>query len=130
MREIEDLDTISFCRALKINKESFIRRIAEIKDRKKNYGYSSYTPQVFMTQLDIEDIATIQQSMYKFPGFYIQNRTLREYTYPYAAHVLGNIGEVSQRRIEQDDYYKSGYYAGRDGIESVSYTHLDVYKRQ
>ena len=117
MREIENLDTISFCRALKINKESFIRRIAEIKDRKKNYGYSSYTPQVFMTQLDIEDIATIQQSMYKFPGFYIQNRTLREYTFPYAAHVLGNIGEVSQRRIEQDDYYKSGDYAGRDGIE-------------
>jgi penicillin-binding protein 2 len=70
-----------------------------------------------MTQLDIKDVATFQQSMYKYPGFYIQNRTLREYAYPNAAHVLGNIGEVTQRRIEKDDYYKSGDYAGRDGIE-------------
>ncbi|MCE5332799.1 MAG: penicillin-binding protein 2 [Bacteroidales bacterium] len=117
MREIHDLDTLSFCRALNIDKKFFINRIAEIKDRKKNLGYSSYTPQVFMTQLDIEDIATIQQSMYKYPGFFIQNRTLREYAFPNAAHVLGNIGEVSKKRIENDEYYKSGDYAGRDGIE-------------
>ena len=117
MREIHNLDTISFCRSLSITKEEFIDKINSIKDRRKNLGYSSYTPQIFMTQLDIEDIATFQQSMYKYPGFYIQNRTLREYAYPNAAHVLGNIGEVTQRRIEKDDYYKSGDYAGRDGIE-------------
>jgi penicillin-binding protein 2 len=117
IREIHDLDTLSLCRALNISKSYFIQRIAEIKDRKKNLGYSSYTPQIFMTQLDIQDVATFQQSMYKYPGFYIQNRTLREYAYPNAAHVLGNIGEVTQRRIEKDDYYKSGDYAGRDGIE-------------
>jgi penicillin-binding protein 2 len=117
MREIHNLDTMAFCNALKINKEFFIERIAEIKDRKKNLGYSSYTPQIFLTQLDIEDIATIQQYMYKFPGFYIQNRTLREYTYPVAAHVLGSIGEVSKRKIENDSYYKQGDFTGRDGIE-------------
>ena len=39
------------------------------------------------------------------------------YAYPNAAHVLGNIGEVTQRRVEKDEYYKSGDYAGRDGIE-------------
>lgn len=117
MREIRDLDTLAFCRALNIDKQFFINRIAEIKDRKKNLGYSSYTPQLFMTQLGIEDIATIQQSMYKYPGFYIQNRTLREYAYPHAAHVLGSIGEVSRRKIENDNYYKQGDYAGRDGLE-------------
>ena len=117
MREVRDLDTMAFCQALSIDKKFFIKRIKDIKDKSKNPGYSSYTPQVFMTQMNIEDIATIQQSMYKYPGFYIQNRTLREYAYPNAAHVLGNIGEVSQRRIEKDDYYKSGDYAGRDGIE-------------
>lgn len=117
MREIRDLDTLSFCRALNIDKKYFIKRIAEIKDRRKNNGYSSYTPQLFMSQLGIEDIATIQQSMYKYPGFYIQNRTLREYAFPNAAHVLGNIGEVSRRKLESDDYYKQGDYAGRDGVE-------------
>lgn len=117
MREIHDLDTIAFCKALNIDKSYFINRIAEIKDRHKNQGYSSYTPQLFMTQQGIEDIATIQQSMYKYPGFYIQNRTLREYAFPSAAHVLGSIGEVSRTKIEADDYYNSGDYAGRDGIE-------------
>ncbi|MEI6556479.1 MAG: penicillin-binding transpeptidase domain-containing protein [Paludibacter sp.] len=117
MREIRDLDTVSFCKALSIDKRYFINRIAEIKDRRKNPGYSSYTPQLFMSQLNIEDIATIQQSMYKYPGFYIQNRTLREYPFSAAAHVLGSIGEVSQKKIENDDYYKVGDYAGRDGIE-------------
>jgi len=117
MREIRDLDTLAFCKALNIDKQSFINRIEEIKDFKKNPGYSSYTPQLFMTQLGIEDIATIQQSMYKYPGFYIQNRTLREYAFHGAAHVLGNIGEVSQKRIDNDDYYKQGDFAGRDGIE-------------
>lgn len=116
-REIQDLDTLAFCKALKIDKTFFIQRIRDIKDRTKNRNYSSYTPQLFMSQLNIEDIATIQQSMYKYSGFYIQNRTLREYAYPNAAHVLGNIGEVSQRMIDKDDYYRAGDYAGRDGIE-------------
>jgi penicillin-binding protein 2 len=117
MREVKGLDTLAFCKALDIDKAYFINRIAEIKDRHKNPGYSSYTPQLFMSQLGIEDVATIQQSMYKYPGFYIQNRTLREYTYPIAGHVLGSIGEVSQKRIENDDYYKQGDYSGRDGFE-------------
>ena len=117
MREIHDLDTVAFCKALSIDKSYFINRIEEIKDHHRNPGYSSYTPQLFMTQLGIEDIATIQQSMYKFPGFYIQNRTLREYAFPSAAHVLGSIGEVSQKKIDNDDYYNQGDYAGRDGLE-------------
>ena len=117
IREIHNLDTLAFCKALNIDKQYFINRIEDIKDYRKNPNYSSYTPQLFMSQLGIEDIATIQQSMYKYPGFYIQNRTLREYTYPNAGHVLGSIGEVSQKKIDNDDYYKTGDYAGRDGIE-------------
>ncbi len=117
MREIHNLDTLDLCRSLNISKSYFIEKIAEIKDRKKNRGYSSYTPQVFMTQLDIKEIATFQQYLFKYPGFYVQNRTLREYAYNSAAHVLGSIGEVSRRRLEKDPYYKMGDYVGRDGIE-------------
>lgn len=117
MREIRDLDTLDFCRSLNISKSYFDDRIAEIKDRKKNLGYSSYTPQLFMTQLNSENIATFQQSMYKYPGFYVQNRTLREYAYPNAAHIFGSIGEVSWNDIEKDPYYKQGDYSGRDGVE-------------
>jgi len=117
MREIRDLDTLDFCRSLNISKSYFDDRIDEIKDRKKNLGYSSYTPQLFMTQLNSKNIATFQQSMYKYPGFYVQNRTLREYAYPNAAHIFGSIGEVSWNDIEKDPYYKQGDYSGRDGVE-------------
>ncbi len=117
MREIHNLDTLDLCRSLNISKAYFDDKIAEIKDRKRNRGYSSYTPQVFMTQLDIKEIATFQQYLFKYPGFYVQNRTLREYTYNSAAHVLGSIGEVSRRRLEKDPYYKMGDYIGRDGVE-------------
>lgn len=117
MREVQDLDTLAFCRSLGISKEFFIQRIEEIKDRKKNTGYSSYTPQIFMTQLSSEDVATIQQLIYKFRGFYIQNRTLREYAFPHGAHIFGSIGEVSWNDIDKDPYYNLGDFSGRDGIE-------------
>jgi penicillin-binding protein 2 len=91
--------------------------MAYIKDRRKNYGYSQLTPQRFMTQLSPEDYAMLQEHLRKFPGFTIQNRTLRNYNYPCGAHVLGSIGEVSKRQIEKDSYYRPGDYAGSDGLE-------------
>jgi penicillin-binding protein 2 len=114
MREIQNLDTVELCLALNIDTVYFKKRMVEIK---KMRGYSSYTPQQFMTQLSDQEIATFQERLNKFPGFYVQNRTLREYSYSGAAHVLGSIGEVSQKDIEKDDYYGMGDYSGRDGIE-------------
>ena len=116
-REIQNLDTLSFCNDLKITKEYFIQRMKEVKNRDKNPSYSSLTPQIFMTQLEIKDVAAVQQSMYKYIGFYIQTRTLREYRYTAGGHVLGSIGEVTPRMIEKDDYYDPGDFAGRDGLE-------------
>ena len=110
--------TADFCRTLGIDWVQYEERMAEIKDKKRNRGYSTYTPQIFMTQLRIEDIAELQQNInIKFPGFSIQHRTLRDYKYPNAAQVLGSIGEVSQADIDRDSYYSRGDYAGRDGLE-------------
>ncbi len=116
-REIQNLDTLSFCNDLRITREYFDERMKEVKNRGKNPSYSSLTPQIFMTQLEIQDVATVQQSMYKYSGFYIQTRTLREYRYDAGGHVLGSIGEVTPSMIEKDDYYNPGDYSGRDGLE-------------
>ena len=118
-REIQNLDTMSFCNDLRITKEYFIDRMKEVKNRDKNPSYSSLTPQIFMTQLDIQDVAGVQQSMYKYSGFYIQTRTLREYRYPVGGHVFGSIGEITPRMLEKDEegYYDPGDYVGRDGFE-------------
>ena len=117
MREIQPFDTLDFCNILGITKELFVKRIAEIKNRRLNPGYSSYVPQVFMNHLSAQECGVLQEKLYKFPGFYIQNRTIREYEYPYGAHLLGNIGEVNQGDIEKDPYYVQGDNAGRSGVE-------------
>lgn len=118
MRDMKaDWDTAAFCQCLAISREEFDERIAEIKDRRKNRGYSRETPQVFMSQLKKEDIATLQEEQFLFPGVQIQKRTLRDYTYKAAAHVLGSVGEVNQSDIDHDAYYARGDYSGRDGLE-------------
>ncbi len=117
MREIQPFDTLDFCRTVGITKEIFDKRIVDIKNRALNPGYSSYVPQVFMNQLSTNEYGILQEKLYKFPGFYIQNRTVREYTYPNAALLLGNIGEVNRHDIRADDYYVQGDYAGRAGVE-------------
>ena len=118
MRDMgKNWDTLAFCKSLSISREEFDERIADIKDKRKNRGYSRWTPQVFMSQLKKEDIASLQESLFLFPGIQIQKRTLRDYTYNAAAHVLGSVGEVSQSDIDRDAYYTRGDYSGRDGLE-------------
>ena len=118
MRDMgKEWDTLAFCQCLQISRAEFDARMEDIKDRKKNRGYSRWTPQVFMSQLKKEDIATLQESIFLFPGVQIQKRTLRDYTYNAAAHVLGSVGEVNQNDIDRDPYYSRGDYSGRDGLE-------------
>lgn len=117
MREVQPFDTLDFCRILGITKEQYLKRIADMKNRRLNPGYSSYTPQIFMSQLSAEECGILQEKLYKFPGFYVQNRTIREYAYPNAALLLGNVGEVNTRDIEADSYYVPGDNSGRTGIE-------------
>ena len=118
MNEMKDrLDTLDFCTALGITKEEFEKRMATIKDRNKNPGYSRFTEQLFMSQLSDKDFSVFQEKMYRFPGFYIQKRSVRQYTYNMGAHVLGDVAEVSPGDIEEDEYYQPGDYIGKLGIE-------------
>ena len=111
------LDTLEFCEALGITREEFDERMEAIKDRSKNPGYSRFTEQMFRSQLSDHDFSVLQEKMYRFPGFYVQKHSIRQYEYPYAAHVLGDVAEVSPSDIEEDDYYQSGDYIGKLGVE-------------
>ena len=111
------LDTLDFCETLGITKDYFIKRMNDIKDRNKNPGYSRFTQQLFMSQIDDKDFSVFQEKMFRFPGFSIQRRTIRQYEYPYGAHVLGDVGEVSQADIDEDSYYQPGDYIGKLGVE-------------
>ncbi len=117
MREVQAFDTLAFCRILNISKDYYVKRIRDIKNKNLNPGYSSYVSQVFLSQLDHQEYGALQEMLYKFPGFYIQPRPVRQYSYPNGAHVLGYISQVDKKGIAEDDYYVQGDYAGKAGLE-------------
>ena len=116
-KDVHPFDTLDFCRTLNISPEQLKKRFSDMKDKRLNPGYSSYSPQTLLTHLSPEDYGKLQEKMYRFPGFFIQKRILREYNYHCAANVLGNIREVSPTDIERDPYYSRGDYTGDLGVE-------------
>ena len=123
-RDVEPFDTTDFCRTLNITREQLDKRFADMRDKRLNPGYSSYTPQRLIAQLSSQDYGRLQEKLYRFPGFFIQKRILRQYNHPTAANVLGNIREVSASDIENDDYYAPGDYTGDLGVEKSYERHL------
>lgn len=117
MKEQQGVDTLDLCESLDITRDWYERRMEEIKDYRRNPGYSPYTQQLFMSQLSTEEFSRFQEKLFRFPGFYIQKRSIRQYNYPNAAHLLGDVGEVGPKDIEADNYYRSGDYIGKLGVE-------------
>jgi penicillin-binding protein 2 len=118
-KEVRNFDTLEFCKILNITVEDYKKRMDNIRDFRFNPGYSNYTQQTFMSQLNAQEYGLIQEKLYKFPGFSIQNRTMREYNYPNAGNILGYVAEVSRERMEEDDFYRRGDYEGKSGIEKT-----------
>lgn len=114
MKEQVGVDTLKLCRSLGISREWYERRMEEIKH---TMGYSMHTQQIFMSQLSAKEFSNFQEKLFHFPGFYIQKRTIRSYIGPWAAHLIGDCGEVSPAEIEQDEYYRPGDYIGKLGVE-------------
>ncbi len=112
-----EFDTIGLCSVLNITKEELMSKWADMKNPRKNPGYSAYTPQKLMSHLSQEDYGRLQEKLYLFPGFYVQKRNVREYATPGAANILGNIREVNAKDVENDRYYRRGDYTGDLGVE-------------
>ncbi|MDE6050589.1 MAG: penicillin-binding protein 2, partial [Paramuribaculum sp.] len=116
-RDVQEFDTLDFCSTIGLTTQQLRQRFHDMQDRRLNPGYSKYTPQTLLTHLTAEDYGKLQEKLYRFPGFYIQQRILREYNYDCAANVLGNIREVSPDDIKRDNYYSRGDYTGDLGVE-------------
>ena len=110
-RMTKGLDTNMFCRVMGITRDEFDARM------RKACKYSTYSASPFMKQVSKEEYGSWENSLYKFRGFYVQQRTLRVYDKPIAAHVLGYVGEVDQSEIDADKFYKQGDYIGKSGLE-------------
>ena len=112
-REMKPFDTLAFCRIVGVEKEELAK---EIKNAR---SYSMYKPSPIIKQLSSQTYAVLQEQLFKYPGFFIQARTLRQFPSKMAAHVMGYIGEVDQKGIDNNSYYESGDYIGKSGIEKM-----------
>ena len=114
MQEQLGVDTADFCRTIGITEEEYVKKMQEIKARR---NYSRYTPQLFLGQIPAEEFSVFREKLFRFKGFSIEKRSTRRYASALAAHILGDVGEVSEHDIEEDDYYQSGDYIGKLGVE-------------
>ncbi|HMP13321.1 MAG TPA: penicillin-binding protein 2 [Saprospiraceae bacterium] len=114
-------DTLRFCQLLDISKSFFEQNI--VKDW-RDPRFSRAVPFVFMSKVNPEIFARFQESLYEFPGFFVQVRNARGYPHQNAAHMLGYIREVNPTEIERyPDIYQMGDYIGASGLEK-SYENL------
>ncbi len=111
--EVKDADTLELCRLLGIDTDEFIRRM-----RKASLAPNApWKASIFAKEISVENSAALQEKLYKYPGFYVQPRTLRKYPMSIAAHLLGYIGEVSPEITDTSKYYLEGDFIGISGIE-------------
>lgn len=110
-----DFDTIGFCNLIKITKPQFIGIINGIK--KERY-YSRLTPMTFLKNLSREDMARVQEILFKFPAFNIVSRPQRQYEVNTSGNLLGYTNQVNDNYIKRDSlYYLPGDIAGMSGVE-------------
>jgi penicillin-binding protein 2 len=109
----KDIDTSEFCDLLGISPAYFRERM------KAASSYSKRVPSEFLKQISNETYARFQEKLFMYPGFYVQPRTLRKYSRPVGAHILGYVSEVDESTIRKDPYYKAGDYIGKLGIEEA-----------
>ncbi|MES2398187.1 MAG: penicillin-binding protein 2 [Bacteroidota bacterium] len=114
-KKIKNLDTMDFCNLVGITKDVFIRKMKKAVQAPNSPRKQS----IFEKQLSPKEYASLQERLYRFPGFYVQSRTLRKYPKRIAAHMLGYIGEASKETTEKDPYYNEGDYLGISGIEKT-----------
>ena len=104
-------DTLSFCELTGVSKEKLIKSL------KKARQFSKRLPSVIVNQISKETYATLQEQMWKYEGFFIQKKSLRDYRINFGANVLGYISEVNNNDLKYDSYYQQGELIGRQGIE-------------
>ena len=124
-----------FCDLLKITLKDYDRIL------EKAITYSPRLPSVVVPQFTKDEYAYLSEKMWKYKGFYIQKRALRDYQVSNSANVFGYIAEVNQSIIKKNPYYLMGDLIGKSGIEmeykevlrgekGVKYLQMDRFNRK
>lgn len=110
-RQVKTFDTLELISLLGIERELLEKNLEKCKH------YSRFKASVLISQITDDKYARLQEKLYKYPGFFMQTRTLRKYNVNHSADVFGYIGEVSPAQIQRDSVYAPGDYIGVNGLE-------------
>ena len=108
---ITPFDTLELARIVNVNKSELQKNIRSAR------SFSTKLPSVIVGQISKERNAVIQEKIWKYHGFYLQKKSLREYPNPIASNLLGYVSEVNKNDMRKDEYYSLGELIGRQGIE-------------
>ena len=78
---LNSFDTLELTSGLNISKEELLNQIKDAKN------FSKKLPSVILRQLSMAEAAKLQEKMWKFPGFYFQKKSTRDYLQIGRAHV-------------------------------------------
>lgn len=109
--QTDNPDSVTLAALLDISLKEYTEQMNKARD------YSLIKSSELVKQIPPEEFADIAPELYKYPGFFEVERTLRIYPKPIAAHVLGYMSEVDSNDIRRDAYYKSGDIIGKSGVE-------------
>ncbi len=110
-KQIKAFDTTEFLQYTNLSKEALIKALK----RAKTYSWNKAS--LIVPKLYKNEVALLQEKIYKFPGFFIQRRAIRKYHTKSAANVLGFIREVNERELKKDPFYLPGDLIGKAGVE-------------
>ncbi|WP_316794487.1 penicillin-binding protein 2 [Pedobacter frigoris] len=117
--DVPEFDTVALCQIIGVDTVRFR------KNFRKARKLSRYQPSIIEKQLSVQTYQSLSEQLSRFPGFFVQSRTMREYPDSIAAHFLGYIKEVTSDDIKNSEgYYRSGDYNGKSGIEKYYETFL------
>ena len=113
--KVRGVDTAALCKILNIDTAVFNRKIVDLIIRN-----GRARPSIFDGLLTDERMAMLNEAMYKFvPGFYLQERPVRNYPVDAAGNILGYLSEVDTNFLKSHvgEGYQIGDYAGKTGLE-------------
>ncbi|HEV3224634.1 MAG TPA: penicillin-binding protein 2 [Puia sp.] len=111
--QVKNIDTAFFCQLLEIDSAEFRSRILDAKIRN-----GTFRPSIFDDLLEPDLYAKLEENIWRFPGFNLQERPVRVYPFNAAAHIMGYVGEVDSNILRRSNYYyQLGDYVGRSGLE-------------
>lgn len=111
--QFEAFDTAALAQLTGVSPDEVRKKV---KFARKN---SYYLPYEFLKQLRSDQFEIISEELFKYKGVHGQERTMRGYPIPVAAHLLGYLKEVDSNDIKKNKYYRARDYIGKGGLEEA-----------